>query len=207
MAKRSVQTWLCSWQEICNRVTHSIIIRMKTKKYILFLLGFVGLTAFTILAINNYEVTKDFSIEFKSKDPSGSFKIMEGRIDFDEKDLSAAKFDLKIDIRSISTGNGMMTKKAQTAEWFDTAKYPYAKFKSTKVEKKDGNLYHIIGELTIKGITKTVTVPANYSNSGSKKITFKGTFNVNRIDFKVGKKSTAVPDIMKVNFEIPAQGN
>ena len=56
---------------------------MKTKKYILFLLGFVGLTAFTILAINNYEVTKDFSIAFKSKDPSGSFKIMEGRIYFD----------------------------------------------------------------------------------------------------------------------------
>jgi polyisoprenoid-binding protein YceI len=179
---------------------------MKTKKYIFMILGFVGLTAFTMLAINNYEVTQDFSIEFKSKDPSGSFKIMEGQIDFDEKDLSAAKFDFKIDIRSISTGNGMMTKKAQTAEWFDTAKYPFAKFKSSKVEKKDGNLYHIIGELTIKGITKTVTVPANYSNSGAKKITFKGTFNVNRIDFKVGKKSTAVPDIMKVHFEIPAQG-
>ena len=178
---------------------------MKTKKYILFLLGFVGLTAFTILAINNYEVTKDFSIEFKSKDPSGSFKIMEGQIDFDEKDLANSNFDFKIDVRSISTGNGMMTKKAQTPEWFDSAKHPYAKFKSTKVEKKEGNLYNITGNLTIKGITKTVTVPANYSKSGSK-ITFKGTFNINRIDFKVGKKSTAVPDIMKVNFEIPAQG-
>ena len=178
---------------------------MKTKKYILFLLGFVGLTAFTILAINNYEVTKDFSIEFKSKDPSGSFKIMEGQIDFDEKDLANSNFDFKIDVRSISTGNGMMTKKAQTPEWFDSAKHPFAKFKSTKVEKKEGNLYNITGSLTIKGITKTVTVPANYSKSGSK-ITFKGTFNVNRIDFKVGKKSTAVPDIMKVNFEIPAQG-
>lgn len=180
---------------------------MKTKKYILFLLGFVGLTAFTILAINNYEVTKDFSIEFKSKDPSGSFKIMEGQIDFDEKDLANSNFDFKIDVRSISTGNGMMTKKAQTPEWFDSAKHPYAKFKSTKVEKKEGNLYNITGNLTIKGITKTVTVPANYSNTSGKKITFKGTFNVNRIDFKVGKKSTAVPDIMKVNFEIPAQGN
>ena len=179
---------------------------MKTKKYILFLLGFVGLTAFTILAINNYEVTKDFSIEFKSKDPSGSFKIMEGQIDFDEKDLANSNFDFKIDVRSISTGNGMMTKKAQTPEWFDSAKHPYAKFKSTKVEKKEGNLYNISGNLTIKGITKTVTVPANYSNTSGKKITFKGTFNVNRIDFKVGKKSTAVPDIMKVNFEIPAQG-
>lgn len=160
--------------------------------------------AFTYLILDHYEVSKDFSIEFKSKDPSGSFKTMEGQIEFDEKDLANSSFDFKIDIRSISTGNGMMTKKAQTPEWFDTAKYPYAKFKSTKVEKKEGSTYNIIGNLTIKGITKTVTVPATYTKSGSK-ITFKGTFNVNRMDFKVGKKSDAVPDIMKVNFEIPAQ--
>lgn len=160
--------------------------------------------AFTYLILDHYEVSKDFSIEFKSKDPSGSFKTMEGQIEFDEKDLANANFDFKIDIRSISTGNGMMTKKAQTPEWFDTAKYPYAKFKSTKVEKKEGSTYNINGNLTIKGITKTVTVPAAYTKSGGK-ITFKGTFNVNRMDFKVGKKSDAVPDIMKVNFEIPAQ--
>jgi polyisoprenoid-binding protein YceI len=179
---------------------------MKTKNYLLALLAIIGMTAFTLVVLEHYEVTKDFSIEFKSKDPSGSFKIMEGQIDFDEKDLANSNFDFKIDVRSISTGNGMMTKKAQTPEWFDSAKHPFAKFKSTKVEKKEGNLYNITGNLTIKGITKTVTVPANYSNTSGKKITFKGTFNVNRIDFKVGKKSTAVPDIMKVNFEIPAQG-
>jgi polyisoprenoid-binding protein YceI len=179
---------------------------MKKIKCSFFFLGaFLLLGAFTFAVLDHYEVTKDFSIEFKSKDPSGSFKIMEGDIDFDEKDLAGSNFDFKIDVRSISTGNGMMTKKAQTPEWFDSAKHPYAKFKSTKVEKKEGNLYNITGNLTIKGITKTVTVPANYSKAGSK-ITFKGTFNVNRIDFKVGKKSTAVPDIMKVNFEIPAQG-
>lgn len=160
--------------------------------------------AFTYLILDHYEVSKDFSIEFKSKDPSGSFKTMEGQIEFDEKDLANSSFDFKIDVRTISTGNGMMNKKAQTAEWFDAEKYPYAKFKSTKVEKKEGSAYNIIGNLTIKGITKTVTVPANYTKSGNK-ITFKGAFNVNRIDFKVGKKSTAVPDIMKVNFEIPAQ--
>jgi polyisoprenoid-binding protein YceI len=129
---------------------------------------------------------------------------MEGQIEFDEKDLANSSFDFKIDVRTISTGNGMMNKKAQTPEWFDAVKYPYAKFKSTKVEKKEGSAYNIIGNLTIKGITKTVTVPANYTKSGNK-ITFKGAFNVNRIDFKVGKKSTAVPDIMKVSFDIPAQ--
>jgi polyisoprenoid-binding protein YceI len=107
-------------------------------------------------------------------------------------------------VRTISTGNGMMNKKAQTPEWFDSVKYPYAKFKSSKVEKKEGSTYNITGNLTIKGSTKTVTVPATYSKAGNK-IIFKGTFNVNRMDFKVGKKSDVVPDIMKVNFEIPAQ--
>jgi polyisoprenoid-binding protein YceI len=97
----------------------------------------------------------------------------------------------------------MMTKKSQTPEWFDAVKYPYAKFKSTKVEKKDANTYNIFGNLTIKGITKPVTVPATYGKAGNK-ITLKGTFFVNRLDFKVGKKSEAVPDQMKVNFEIPA---
>ena len=45
--------------------------------------------AFTYLILDHYEVSKDFSIEFKSKDPSGSFKTMEGNIDFDEKDLAS----------------------------------------------------------------------------------------------------------------------
>jgi polyisoprenoid-binding protein YceI len=166
---------------------------MKTRNYFFAFMTLIGLTAFTLVALEHYEVTKDFSIEFKSKDPSGSFKIMEGQIEFDEKDLAN------------STGNGMMNKKAQTPEWFDCAKHPYAKFKSTKVEKKEGSTYNITGNLTIKGIAKTVTVPATYSKVGSK-VTFKGIFNVNRMDFKVGKKSDVVPDIMKVNFEIPAQG-
>jgi polyisoprenoid-binding protein YceI len=176
----------------------------KLKLSLLSICVLLFLGAFTYVVLDHYVVSKEFSIEFKSKDPSGSFKTMEGDIDFDDKDLASSNFDFKIDVRTISTGNGMMNKKAQTPEWFDATKYPYAKFKSTKVEKKEGSTYNIIGNLTIKGITKSVTVPANYSKSGNK-ITFKGTFNVNRMDFKVGKKSDAVPDIMKVNFEIPAQ--
>jgi polyisoprenoid-binding protein YceI len=176
---------------------------MKTRNTLLAALAIVCLSAFTYVALDHYVVTDDFSIEFKSKDPSGSFSKMEGQIDFDDKDLSKCNFDLKIDVRSISTGNGMMTKKSQTPEWFDAAKYPFAKFKSTKVEKKEGNQYNIFGNLTIKGITKPVTVPASYVKAGNK-ITLKGSFFVNRMDFKIGHKSDAVPDQMKVNFEIPA---
>ena len=55
----------------------------------------------------------------------------------------------------------------------------------------------------MKGITKTVTIPATLSESGNK-ITFKGNFNVNRMDFKVGKKSDVVPDVMKIYYVVPA---
>ena len=113
---------------------------MKTLRIFLFsFCAFLVMSAFVYALLDHYEVSQDFSIEFKSKDPSGSFKIMEGEIDFDEKELANSNFDFKIDVRSISTGNGMMNKKAQTPEWFDAVKYPFAKFKSTKVEKKGTN--------------------------------------------------------------------
>jgi polyisoprenoid-binding protein YceI len=170
----------------------------------------IGLVALTALSTSlawmpsaHYEVTTGYAIDFKSKDPSGSFKTMDGSVEFDEVNIEATEFNLKIDVKSISTGNGMMNKKSQTAEWFDAAKFPFAKFKSTKVTKKGAEL-SIVGDLTIKGITKQYTIPATYSKNGEQ-LTFKGTFNVNRIEFKVGHKSDVVPDLMKVTFQVPVK--
>jgi len=175
------------------------------KKTVLYLAyaSFLGLsTSVALMPSDHYVVGDGHSIEFKSKDPSGSFKTMEGEIDFDEKNLDACKFNLKIDVSSINTGNGMMNKKAQIEEWFNAKKYPEIKFKSTKVEKK-GSDYAITGDLTMKGVTKSITIPATMTSSGNK-IVFKGTFKVNRLDFKVGHKSDTVPDEMKINFTVPA---
>jgi polyisoprenoid-binding protein YceI len=170
----------------------------------------IGLVALTALSTSlawmpsaHYEVTTGYAIDFKSKDPSGSFKTMDGSVEFDEVNIEATEFNLKIDVKSISTGNGMMNKKSQTAEWFDAAKFPFAKFKSTKVTKKGAEL-SIVGDLTIKGITKQYNIPATYSKNGEQ-LTFKGTFNVNRIEFKVGRKSDIVPDLMKVTFQVPVK--
>jgi polyisoprenoid-binding protein YceI len=168
----------------------------------------IGLIALTVLATSlawmptdHYEVADGYTIDFKSKDPSGSFKTMDGTVEFDEANIDATQFNLKIDVKSISTGNGMMNKKSQIEEWFDAAKHPFAKFKSTKVTKK-GTELSIVGDLTIKGITKQYTIPATYTANGNK-VSFKGTFNVNRLEFKVGHKSDVVPELMKVSFQVP----
>lgn len=148
-----------------------------------------------------FKLKSDYAIKFKSKDPSGEFKTMSGSIKFDENDLAGSKFDLTFDVSSINTGNGMKNKKAQTSEWFDAAKHPSIRYVSSKVEKS-GNEYMVYGNLSIRGISKEYKVPVKVSKSGSD-LVFTGDFGVNRLDFKVGKKSNVVPDVMNVSFSIP----
>lgn len=159
-------------------------------------------TAFvTLTATKDYTFKEGFTIGFKSKDPSGEFKKAKGTIAFDADDLDNSKFDLTIDVNSINTGNSMQNKKAQTAEWFEGSKYPTIKFISSKVEKS-GDGYSITGKLTMKGVTKEKKIPVTVSKSGSD-LTFTGKFTVNRIDYGVGHKSDAVPDIMNISYSIP----
>jgi len=96
----------------------------------------------------------------------------------------------------------MKNKKAQTAEWFNAAAYPKIKFISTKIIKSNDG-YSITGDLTIKGVTKSYTIPATKILSDNI-IKFSGVFNVDRIAFNVGKKSAVVPDKMKITYMIPA---
>lgn len=149
----------------------------------------------------DYKVKEGHSIAFKSKDPSGIFKDAKGSVKFDENDLENSSIDLTFKVNSISTGNGMMNKKAQTEEWFDADKHPEIKFESTKIAKS-GDAFNVLGNLTIKGITKAKKVPMKVTKSGND-LVLTGTFGVNRIEYKVGKKSDAVPDVMNITYSIP----
>lgn len=159
-------------------------------------------SAFTYVATApSYKLKDGYTIEFKSKDPSGTFTKMGGTVKFDEDDLTNSKFDLTFEVSSISTGNGMKNKKAQTAEWFNAAKYPQIKYTSTKIDKS-GSDYIVYGNITMKGVTKEKKVNLKVSKSGSD-LTFTGTLSVNRLDFKVGKASEVVPNTMNITYSIP----
>lgn len=158
-------------------------------------------SAFMSVVQTEWKIKDDFSIKFISKDPSGSFKDFKGTIKFDENDLATSKFDLSIAVSSISTGNGMMNKKAQIEEWFNSAKFPEITFVSTKIEKSTTG-YSVTGNLKIKGTSKVVKIPVVYTKSGET-AKFSGSFNVKRTDYKIGHASEAVPDVMKIEFNVP----
>ena len=164
--------------------------------------GFILLTSATIsLSIAN-KIGENYKIKFESKDPTGTFDVMKGTINFDENQLQKASFDLSFPISSINTANKLRDKKAQTAEWFDAEKYPNATYKSSSVEKTEKG-FLVKGTMTIKGVSKPLNVPMLVKDGENGGKILYGGFGLNRIDFKVGKSNDAVPDVMNVKFYIP----
>ena len=142
-----------------------------------------------------------YKIAFSSNDVSGIFKELEGTIAFDSEALGSSKFDLKIKIESISTGNAMMNGHAKGVEWFDAERYPHISFVSGKVDKT-ANGYVAVGKLEMKGIKKDITIPFTFVKKGSK-ATIVAKFAVDRTDFGIGKKGNDVSEALKISTTIP----
>lgn len=108
---------------------------------------------------------------------SGTFKGMEGRLNFDPADMSRNMFDVCIKAATVSTGEEDRDNHLKEKDFFHVKKYPKICFKSTSMLKTNSG-YLVTGQLTIKGKSKAVNIPFTYTNR-----TFKGTLKVNRKDF------------------------
>jgi polyisoprenoid-binding protein YceI len=120
----------------------------------------------------------------------GRFTKFEGTIVLDRAKPEESSVDVKIDAASIDTGNPSREKHLNSPDFFDTAKFPEITFKSTKVAAKGKDTFEITGDLTMRGVTKpvTLTVAANGFTSdgrGGQKTGFDVTGKLNRKDFGV----------------------
>lgn len=125
----------------------------------------------------------------------GRFDKFEGKVVTPAEDLTDAKFDFTVYTNSINTGVEMRDTHLKSAEFFDTAKYPEMKFVSTSVKKAKGNNYLLTGNLTIKDVTKPITVTAVYGGKtkdqrGNDKMGFQTTFKINRLDYNISYDPT-----------------
>ncbi|RRA94640.1 YceI family protein [Paenimyroides viscosum] len=116
----------------------------------------------------------------------GNFNDYSAEIDFDN-DLKEANLQFEAKVNSIFTNNTDRDNHLKSADFFDAEQYPTLNFKSTKIEG-DGNEYQITGDLTIKGITKPVTLNAEFSGLmtdpwGNTKVGINLDGKINRKDF------------------------
>lgn len=89
-------------------------------------------------------------------DVHGEFKKFTGTVNLDDKDPTKSTVEVTIDTNSISTDQDKRDEHLRSADFFDTQKYPTATFKSTKVTKAGPGKYKVVGNLTIKDVTKPV---------------------------------------------------
>jgi len=94
----------------------------------------------------------------------GQFKSFSGKVLLDEKDLTHSKLEFKADVASVDTGAADRDKHLKSPDFFDAEKFPAIQFTSTSI-KKSGKGYKITGDLTIRGVTKRVTLDATLSSA------------------------------------------
>ncbi len=121
----------------------------------------------------------------------GRFKDFTGTINFDEKDVTRSTVNFTAKIESIDTEVAQRDEHLRSADFFDAEKYPELKFVSTKIEKRGGkDRYTLIGDLTIKDVTKQVSVPFTYTGAvsdpwGGTRFGIEGSTRINRRDFNI----------------------
>ena len=97
---------------------------------------------------------------------TGSFANFDANLEAQKEDFSDAKISFTADIASITTGNNQRDSHLKSEDFFDVAKYPTLNFLSTSINKTDDdNVYELIGDLTIKGVTKPIILTVEYGGT------------------------------------------
>jgi polyisoprenoid-binding protein YceI len=143
-------------------------------------------------------------------DVDGLFKNFDATITATKPDFSDAVFELSADAASINTEVEMRDNDLKSANFFDVATYPKITFKSTSIKPNGQNKYKLTGNLTMHGVTKSVTMDLWYRGTTEnpmnkqKDAGFKLTGTVKRSDFNIGTKTSSV--VVSDEVEIKADG-
>lgn len=97
---------------------------------------------------------------------SGKFTKFEGTVVSDKEDFSDAKINFSADIDSISSGSAQRDEHLKSADFFDAANHPKLTFVSTSIAPKGSDEFDMTGDLTIRGVTKQVTLKAECGGIG-----------------------------------------
>ena len=120
----------------------------------------------------------------------GDFGAVTGTVDYDGKDITKAKVNATIDVKSISTRVEKRDEHLKTDDFLDVANHPTMTFVSTSITPAAGGKYNMAGNLTIRGTTKPVTfeltAPSGpITTRGTTKIGASASGKINRKDFGV----------------------
>lgn len=123
----------------------------------------------------------------------GTLTGITGTILFDPAAIENSSVEASLPVAGISTGNKKREEHLMTADFFDVGRFPVMTFRSTSVEKTGSNRGKITGDLTLRGVTRSVTMDGEYFGpikspadlGGETTIGFSASLAINREDFGI----------------------
>ena len=145
----------------------------------------------------------------------GAFNAFEGRVRVDGENPANSTVELTIKVDSIDTRNADRDGHLRSHDFLAMDEHPDITFRSTEIAWIDQDSFEVTGDLTIKGVTRSVTIPLSFEGQatdpfGNSRIGFDGSTTINRTDFGVTWNAALetggfyVGDKIILEFEISA---
>lgn len=186
------------------------------KKALLLFVAVVGLslntTAQTTWKVDQAHSSLNFSIKHLGISfVEGNMTKYDGNVVLNNEDITSAKFNFEIDVNSINTGIEARDNHLKSADFFEADKFGKITFVSTEVKKVKNNNYKLVGNLTIKNVTKKVTFDLVYGGKaaddgyGNEKLGFQANTTIDRTAFNINYDPTGAGIAKDVALTINVQ--
>ena len=148
--------------------------------------------------------TLAFASKYDGEVFSGRFGSFSSTLSFDPANLAASRLDVSIGLAGTKTGNDDRDSTLQSADFFNVAKFAQARYSATKFRSLGGNQYVADGTLTLRGVSKPVTLGFTWTPGAQPVLAGKAT--VKRLDFGVGGGDWAdtgsLPDEVAISTKV-----
>jgi len=142
-----------------------------------------------------------FTATFEGAEFEGEFPRMQALIRFDPEHLAESQFEVRVDITAADTGSSDLNDGMTLPDWFDSQRFPSAKFVSSDIALDIENRYLATGILTVKGISRIVVLPFTWEHFGSNAV-INGRTMLNRSDFRIGEGDWSNDDVIGLKVTI-----
>ena len=149
-----------------------------------------GATALSTWNIDPAHSAAEFKVRHMMiSNVKGKFSGLSGSLKLDETDYTHSSIEVSIPSASVSTVDDKLDAHLKNEDFFDVKKFPTLTFKSTSIRSTGDHDYEVTGDLSIRGVTKSVTLSVNDLSEPSKdpwgnlRIGLSGSAKVNRKDF------------------------
>lgn len=136
----------------------------------------------------------------------GRFNDFSASLAFDPANIKATRLDARVDTTSVDVDDSIVEGTLQNSDWFHSERFPQAAFTGTAIEPLGDNRFIFTGDLTLRGITKSVSFQGRFNGGATNLLTrrytlgFTASGTINRTDFGIDRYTGLVGEEVELEF-------